>query len=266
MDLLENENPKPLNPVAVYMNAVLVMYQITSTNLRFRWDHKYWQLPEYGVQLIVSKPDEGTGIQTRFVIWGIQQFVITIVEKSLWKEIGAAIFYDDVLQGKLYFAKVMPSINNDTVNNNGTTEVALLGSTTTNGLYNASFVSTTKRRLAIFTNWTGQKLPSSSFFTVILFGMGTAAEEGLDGRVDYFLTHGLTSVYFGLKSDTDQYGNPLLRFGDCRRALKAIAFKAVADRRFESMEVVLELDGTKIADGWLTPEVPHAALHTVETS
>lgn len=241
----EDDKP-PLNPLAIYMNAIDLMYRISTNPMRQTWLDGHWALPNYDVIIRYSSThhshDRDTLLQTRFILWALEKMSVALALDGKWKPFSGLVRWQGLDVGLITFQK---KGHNDL---NTVKPTLVTNRTATLDLEDPSDVQDSTR-LVIRHHYQSRSLVSIGIFTTVILGISQAVEAGLDNRRDEVAVHGLSSVNFTLVADKDRFGNVQLKNNHIRQALKRTAFDMVAKRRFSELLVVLELDGTKIAEG-----------------
>lgn len=254
-----------LNPLAMWMNAIQAVYELSAVDMRRRWEVLEFSLPAYDVAVILNaNPDTEGGppnLQTRFIIWTIQYLMLNVWTLRIWQAVTAIPSWQGRDVGIVRMGKKgLPSM---TQGNHGNNTHHLL-SISEDGVNGTDISLTVDRGIRYLFHYEGSPVQSSYVFLAALVGIGSAGEKGLDSRCERFYVRDNSVVTFDFTSSHDQHGNPLMRYGHMRVAMKRMVWQMVKDRKFHEMNMVLVRDdGQEIAQGglklWRSPPALGAA-------
>ncbi|KAL9597096.1 MAG: hypothetical protein Q9219_005379 [cf. Caloplaca sp. 3 TL-2023] len=241
----------PINPLAMWQTALNAVYRMSAEPLRRTWPSQIISTSDSDIK-VVLEPEAGkpSNLQTRFVIWSIQHMMFSVWNQRLWRTVGGR-----------------PTWQGDKI---GTILIWKPGTPTKDGLSNAREAAISP--LTAYDNleaggniefkflYEGTKIDSSSVFLAALMGIGNAAEAGLDSRCESFIAHGFSTTGFVLTSNKDEHGNPILRYGLVRQAIKRMVHQMVKDRNFHEMKFGILQDGKEIAYGGCRRITPRAEM------
>lgn len=245
----------------MWANAVNAMYEVSGTDMEMVWLDQTFSLSAYDVDVILTAsgdtPEAEPNLQTRFVVWTIQNVMFNVWHLRLWKNVAGMPKWRGKGVGFVRFWKRGENIARSTAPANITDLLAL--STEKNlTLTNSSTVAAGD--LEFIYSFEGSVMNSNNIFLATLEGMGQAAEGGLGNRCAEFWVHGFSVVTFTLISKKDRSGNPLLQYGHVRMALQKTIFHMISYRRFGEMGLLIRLDGQEIAEGGWRKWAPPAAV------
>ncbi|KAL8871229.1 MAG: hypothetical protein Q9174_002897 [Haloplaca sp. 1 TL-2023] len=244
-DVKQSISKTPLNPLGMWMNALDAVYRLSAAPMRQLWDDKIFSLPNYDVEILVNAYGETEkdipNLQTRFVIWTIQQVMFNVWNDRWWTTVAGMPKWQGQLVGLIrIWKKEGPGpfaiVRDEEVEGLNGTDVSIVGA----GRVEYKFL------------YGERKINSNHVFLAGLEGIGEAAENGLDSRCDHFAIPGYSLLVFELTSRKDQYGNSLLRYEHVRTALKRGIGQMVRDRKFLEMQMVVMQDGVDIGNGGWT--------------
>lgn len=258
--VLEHAQDIPLNPLAMYMNALNAVYLLSAFDMRRVWAHQVYTLRAYDVEVVIDSGGDTEGetanLQNRFVIWSIQHIMYHVWVNRKWKPVVGLPRWQDRSVGivRIWKRGLQPGIND--INPGNDTEAVLLSSE--DGLSGAvPSLTAGGGDIQYLYQYEGTTVNSNYVFLAALEGIGEAAEAGLDSRCEEFLMPGYSTLAFTFTSNKDEHGNPLLRYGYVRIALKRMVSQMVKDRKFHEMTMVILQDGQEIAKGgckqWAPP-------------
>lgn len=251
----------PLNPLAMWANAVNAMYEVSGTDLEHAWLDQTFSLSAYDVDVILTAsgdtPEAEPNLQTRFVVWTIQNVMFNVWHLRLWQNVAGLPKWRGKDVGIVRFWKKGQDVAGSTAAANSTGFLAL---STGENLTLANSSSVAAGDLEFIYSFEGSTMNSNNIFLATLEGMAQAAEGGLGNRCAEFWVHGFSVVTFTLTSKKDRSGNPLLQYGHVRMALQKTVFHMITYRRFGEMGLVIRLDGQEIAEGGWRKWTPSTAV------
>jgi len=246
----------------MYLNAIKVMSILAVQDQRKTWEAFYWTLPEYNVCIfLIPSAASGTpsGLQTRFAVWCLDYVMNSISISRRYNPLIAELCWQDVKVGEVSIERTPQPTSSIAATSLPQRNVRFGNSSSLlNATKDLNSLSDLGESFVVFF-YNGVTLNSVGTFLSVLAVMKTSANEGADSRCPGLTVDGPETVSFQIRSEKDQYGNPLLRYRHVIRLVRKVAFKMVSNHKFAEMFIVLELNGVKAAEAKFTKiRVPHA--------
>lgn len=240
------DTDKPLNPLAVYMNAIHLMYELS----KHPWDdvlQRAWVTCELGYGLVISLKTSRF-LQTRYMILSLYQSVLAMTEARpgfyrLKTEIN--LFEKDI--GRIEFKKVGdPWHEIDTIESDDSTAN---GNSTVLTVLQTPIVDREDQKFIIDWQDDGANIPVGHILFAAFDGLATVAQYDQDTSCGGI--HGV-SVMADAVLFLGPYHDQSLPCGRIRRALLLIVTEIVIGKKsFCGMEFGLKIDGTQVGQGYL---------------
>ena len=260
-EIYNQDQGTPLNPLAMWANAVNAMYEVSGTDMEKVWVDQTFSLSVYDVDVILTSsgdtPEAEPNLQTRFVAWTIQNVMFNVWHLRLWQNVAGLPKWRGKDVGIVRFWKKGQDVARNIVPANTTELLALSTERNMTATKSSNFAA---GDLEFIYSFEGSAMNSNNIFLATLEGMVQAAEGGLGNRCAEFWVHGFSVVTFTLNSKKDPSGNPLLQYGQVRMALQKTVFHMISNRRFGEMGLIIRLDGQEIAEGGWKKWAPSAAV------
>ena len=237
-----------MDPIAFYMNALYAMYDLCFLDQQAPLLLRAWSLPNYGLTVDI------TSTNTYLALWGVQATVSIDVDAGFFPII-AKLFWEENFKGQVgIFRRPLSdhnitapgniaSLHDDIMDTNSSLAIFLQSTNARTSLATSLDVG---GELSIIQTFDGESLTSNYVFTVALAIMQVSAERGPD--VPCLI---IRVSNFDMTSELDAYGAPLLRYRHVIKAMRVVPGTMVKAGDFREIDIVLEKNGVKIAQGRL---------------
>ena len=257
---LSSDESIPLPQIPVYLTAVDMMASLALRDQRSTWDTRRWTLATYNVWFLLTAQYQSSKsrLQSRFAVWGLEYGIFSMTFWHKVQRTNMRLHWQDQFVGNITIKnRLDPSpIGRPPAQSSvpglifpaKASKVQLLGSLT--------FSSNLGEICQVFYDYDGTDIDSADFFTALISVMRICADEGADSRAPSIQLSLWNNCVFSMASETDKYGNSLLRYRHVVSALRTLAFQVVENNIFAEMTIVINANGIKVAKGRLSKKTP----------
>lgn len=245
---LDFKSDRPLNPLAVYVNAIHLMHELA----KYPWDdvlHKSWVTCEEGYGLVISL-HTSLFLQTRYIVSALYKSVLAMAEErpGFFRLSSRLNFFDEGI-GSMEFKKVGEPLHEMFTfgSNNNTTNI-------TSTVLRDPVIDPEDEKFII--NWddTDASIPVQSILFAAFDALATVAQYPQDSSCGGI--HGISATANAVLF-LGPYHDQSIPCGRITRALLLIVMHIVIGKKiFRVMDFDLRFDGTQIGQGYLMKMPP----------